>query len=766
MLAAALSLGLSCGTPAEHSPREIRKRAAVMSWTDAPGTEPADEARQKNLLHGLAAQGTEYRARTHHLNDDGTPVYTNDLILQTSPYLLQHAHNPVAWMAWGDAAFEKAQALDRPILLSIGYSTCHWCHVMERESFEDEEIAAYINANFVAIKVDREERPDIDSIYMDAVRAMTGRGGWPLTAILNAEREPFFGGTYFPARDGDRGTRMGFLSVLRRIQEVWTTDRAKITEQARRLSKAVERAAQPGLAGEAPGIEVLAKATGQWASGFDEEWGGFSKGQKFPRPSVLRALLRAHSRGEEKALPMVVRTLDRMMEGGLHDQLGGGFHRYTTERTWLVPHFEKMLYDNPQLENAYLEAAQVTGRTDYMAVARETLDYVAREMTHEAGGFFSATDADSMTPAGHSEEGWFFTWTLGELEEALGEEPAKHFAAFYGVTSRGNFEGRNILTARRTLDAVAQEQGLSEETLELELTESRSTLYALRAQRPAPGLDDKVLAAWNGLMISAFVRGAVVLREPEDLQRAAAAANFVLTSMRREDGRLLRSWRGAAGDAQGVVDDYAFVIAALLDLFEATSEPRWLEEALSLQSFLDSQFADEKSGGYFFTAADGEVLLARQKPAYDGAVPTGNAVAASNLLRLAELTGEQRYRDLAERNFSALSAILRRGPTSAPELLAALDRAHSRGLEVIIVCPESRLEAAPFEEVLSRTFVPGMVRLVTTEGRAQSRLAKQVPWVAERPTANAVATAYVCRQGVCKLPTTDPKEFHTQLLED
>jgi len=737
-----------------------------MPWTDAPGTDPADADRQKKLLLGLAAQGTDYVPRTHHLREDGSPVYTNDLILQTSPYLLQHAHNPVAWMPWGEEAFERARALDRPILLSIGYSTCHWCHVMERESFEDEEIAAYINEGFVAIKVDREERPDVDSIYMDAVRAMTGRGGWPLTAILNAEREPFFGGTYFPARDGDRGSRMGFLSVLRQIRNVWTTDRARITEQAQRLSKAVERAAQPGLAGDAPGIEVLSRATGQWASGFDEQWGGFSKDKKFPRPSVLRALLRAHLRGEGSALPMVVRTLDRMMEGGIHDQLGGGFHRYTVERTWLVPHFEKMLYDNAQLVLAYLEAAQVTGRADYKAVARETLDYVAREMTHKRGGFFSATDADSMTPQGHSEEGWFFTWTPGELEDALGEAAAKHFASFYGVTKRGNFEGRNIFTARRKLAEVADELGLAADELERSLAESRKTLYALRAQRPAPGLDDKVLAAWNGLMISAFVRGAVVLHSPEDLTRAEASANFILSELRQKDGRLLRSWRGSAGDAQGVLDDYAFMIAALIDLFEATSEGRWLDEAFALQTILDSQFADEAAGGYFFTAADAEALLARQKPAYDGAVPTGNAVAAANLLRLAELSGEQSYRDRAERIFSALSTTLRRGPTSAPELLAALDRAHSRGLEVVIICPKDRSEAAAFQDVLAATFVPGMVSVVTVSGKAQTQLAKRVPWVADRPTANGLATAYVCREGVCKLPTIDAAEFRSQLVED
>ena len=738
-----------------------------MSWTDAPGTEPADEKRRNLLQRALTAQSESYVPRTHHVHDDGSPVYLNDLILQTSPYLLQHAHNPVAWMAWGEEAFARARALDRPILLSIGYSTCHWCHVMERESFEDEEIAAFINAHFVPIKVDREERPDVDSIYMDAVRAMTGRGGWPLTAVLTADLEPFFGGTYFPARDGDRGQRMGFLSILGRIHDVWVTDRAKITEQARRLTLAVERSSKPGLAGDAPGLEVLSSATSQWSSGFDEAWGGFGDGQKFPRPSVIRALLRAHRRkGDERSLHMVERTLDRMMEGGLQDQLGGGFHRYTVERTWLIPHFEKMLYDNAQLVLAYLEAAQLTGRADYKSVARKTLDYVAREMTDAEGGFYSATDADSMTPDGHSEEGWFFTWTPQELEAALGAEKATHFAAFYGVSERGNFEGRTIFTARRSLADVAEELKLDPPVLERDLADARATLYAVRAQRPAPGLDDKVLSAWNGLMISAFVQGALVLDEPRDLEKAVQAAEFVLRELRTEDGRMLRSWRGKSGVAGGVLDDYAFMIAALLDLFEATSELRWLDHAVALQETLDTQFVDVDEGGYFFTAADAEKLLARQKPAYDGAVPSGNAVAAANLLRLSEITGEARYRTAGERVFSAFAGVLERAPTSAPQLLSALFRAHSRELEVVVVCPKDRSEAAPFLDVIRDTFVPGKVVLATVEGAPQAELAKRVAWVGARPASEGSATAYVCRHGVCKLPTTDPATFREQLLTE
>jgi len=763
---ALLSSVLACGdSDVEVEEKKTRERAAEMTWTDTPGTEPTDPVRQAELLQALVQLGETYTPRTHHLNEDGSPVYTNELIFQSSPYLLQHAHNPVNWMPWGEEAFALARKLDRPIFLSIGYSTCHWCHVMERESFEDKEIASFINSHFVAIKVDREERPDVDAIYMDAVRAMTGRGGWPLTVVMNAKREPFFGGTYFPARDGDRGQRIGFLSVLQQIQYVWKTDRTKVTEQAQRLSLAVERASSPGLPGEAPGVEVLKKASAQWSSGFDEEWGGFGEGQKFPRPAVLRALLRSHRLdGDERVLHLAVRTLDRMMEGGLRDQLGGGFHRYTVERTWLVPHFEKMLYDNAQLVLAYLEAAQITGRSDYRAVARETLDYVLREMTDSGGGFYSATDADSLNPEGHSEEGWFFTWTPSELEEALGSEQAKNFAAFYGVTTSGNFEGRNILTARRPLETVAKELEVSPDVLRRELDDSKKKLYVLRAKRPPPGLDDKVLAAWNGLMISAFVRGYSTLNEPTYLDSASRAAGFVLSELRREDGRLLRSWRGKSGDAPAVLDDYSFMIAALLDLFEATSEARWADEAIALQKVLDAQFVDVERGGYFLTAADAEELLTRQKPAHDGAIPSGNAIAASNLLRLAEITGQESFREAGERIFSAFSSVLRAQPSTTPQLLVSLDRALSRQLEVVVVCPGKRAEASALLDAIASVFVPGKVVFTTVEGAPQEALASRVPWVAGRPTSRGEATAYVCQQGVCQLPTSDPKTLRAQLL--
>ncbi|MEE2827966.1 MAG: thioredoxin domain-containing protein, partial [Myxococcota bacterium] len=696
-------VALSCGSPGgDRVPREVRMRAASMIWTDLPGTAAADDDLQKRLLVGVASQGEDYLPRTHHLHEDGKAIYVNRLVLQSSPYLLQHAHNPVNWHAWDEEAFEKARTLDRPILLSIGYSTCHWCHVMERESFEDLEIAEYINSHYIPIKVDREERPDVDSVYMDAVRAMTGRGGWPLTAILTPDREPFFGGTYFPARDGDRGPGPGFLTILQKLEEQFRINRQGVTSQAKRVSTAVAQAADPGTGGQAPRLESLSLATARWASAFDPKWGGFGNGQKFPRPSVLSALMRHHLRtGDPEALQMVSISLDGMMGGGIRDHLGGGFHRYTVERSWLVPHFEKMLYDNAQLAVVYLEASQITGRQDWAEIARETLDYVTAEMSDEQGGFYSATDADSPAPSGHDEEGWFFTWTPEEVDAALGAPAAAHFKRYYGVSDPGNFEGRTILSAREPLNEVAAELELEPEALQADLRASREVLYALRAQRPPPGLDDKVLVAWNGLMISAFARAGLVLQETGYTDRASTAAEFILGNLRSQDGRLLRSWRKRAGEAAGVLDDYAFLQAGLLDLFEATGEARWLTEALALQTVLDKHFLDEEQGGYFLTADDAEVLLVRQKPDSDGALPAGNSIMASNLLRLAEFTSDDTHRKRAEALLQTFSRTLRRAPTAAPQMLCALDYARSRSLEIVLVTPADRKDTGAFLDVLS-----------------------------------------------------------------
>ncbi len=733
------------------------KSVDLTAWTDPPGASERTDAAKEDLLMALESQPERYVPRTHHKHADGSPIYTNRLITQSSPYLLQHAHNPVDWRPWGEEAFAAARELDRPILLSIGYSTCHWCHVMERESFEDLEIAAYINEHFVAIKVDREERPDVDGVYMEAVQAITGRGGWPLTAMLTPDKRPFFGGTYFPARDGDRGARQGFLTILRHMHDAWTTQREAVVEQASRLSQAVaQRSSVVGLPGEGEvdAEAALSLAVEHWSRNWDPRYGGLGTGTKFPRPSLGRAMLRHHARtGDADTLRRVTGMLDAMRTGGIRDHVGGGFHRYTVERSWLVPHFEKMLYDNAQLVVLYLEALQVTGEAAYADVAAETLDYVAREMTHARGGFFSATDADSPAPSGHDEEGWFFTWTPAEIEAVLGAEDAAPVIAHYGVTERGNFEGRNIFAPRgRTLD----------EATAAEVAAARARLYAARALRTPPGLDDKVLTAWNGLMIDAFVRGAVVLERPDYLARAVAAADFLLAEMKGPDGRLRRAWRDGKTNSDGVLEDYACLTRALLGLFEATGEARWLREAIALQGVLDARFWDDAAGGYFMTADDAEGLLVRAKPDWDGALPSGNSVAALNLLKLAELTSDDAYRARAGELFAAFGRILERNPTAVPALLTALDFARGPTRGVVIVAPASRDEAAAMLDVLRGRFVPHAAVIVTTEGGAEE-LAELTPLVANRPARDGKATAYVCERGVCGLPTTDPEELVRQV---
>ncbi|MCP4868691.1 MAG: thioredoxin domain-containing protein [Proteobacteria bacterium] len=761
----ALLLTLACGG-AERLPEA--QAVDLTAWTDPPGAEPFEEARQGELLQALEAMGEAYVPRTEHLHPDGRPIFVNRLIDESSPYLHQHAHNPVNWHPWGPEAFESARRLDRPILLSIGYSTCHWCHVMERESFEDLEIAAYINAHFIPIKVDREERPDVDGVYMDAVRALTRRGGWPLTAVLTPDLKPFFGGTYFPARTGDRGSRQGFLSILQELHGGWSTDRDRLLERAERLSMAMARHSAPRAAGgTVDGEAALNVAVDNWLQQMDPNFGGLGTGNKFPRPTLGMALLRHHARsGDPKVLDAITITLDSMMQGGLRDHVGGGFHRYTTERTWLVPHFEKMLYDQAQLVVLYLEAFQATGQAEYAEVARETLDYVVREMTHTDGGFYSATDADSKGPSGHDEEGYFFTWTPAELATVLGPERALWFGAFYGVTAAGNFEHRNILFTRGNNPAkVAGDAGMTIDELGVALEQARGELYAARSERIPPGLDDKVLTAWNGLMISAFVRGAVVLNDDAYLARARSAADFLLATFKRPDGRLGRSWRAGTSRADGVLDDYAFTIAALLDLFEATSEVRWLIEAIALQGVLDAHFVDATAGGYFMTPDDGETLLVKQKPDWDGALPSGNSVSSANLLRLAELTGNDAYRESAGDVFASLSESLVRGPTGVPAMLAALDFDRGPAHEIILMVPTDRSDAEPFLKALRDRFVPHKVVVVTTPEEAAGPLGEVVAMVRNRPLKAGRATAYVCEKSVCQLPTSDPAEFARQLTE-
>jgi hypothetical protein len=750
-----LVASVACAAPGPQG-TAMPEAATIGQPPSAPPFEPALRAR---LAAALAARGPGYQPRTHHLREDGSPKYTNRLILESSPYLLQHAHNPVDWYPWGDEAFAVARRLGRPVLLSIGYSTCHWCHVMERESFEDEEIAAYLNAHYVAIKVDREERPDVDAVYMTAVQALTGHGGWPMTTWLTHDREPFFGGTYFPARDGDRGARTGFLTLLAQLRQTFDADAQGVAEQAREIAAAIRRRLEPNAAGALPGGAAVAAAVASYRRSFDPVHGGLGRAPKFPSSLPVRLLLRHHHRtGDGDALEMAVRTLEAMAAGGIHDQVGGGFHRYATDERWLVPHFEKTLYDNALLALAYLEGWQATGRADFAAVAADILRYVAREMTAPEGGFHSATDADSLTPAGEMEEGWFFTWTPQEIEAALGAEEARLFQAFYTVTPSGNFEGRNIPHVTRPHAEVARRLGVSEDRLRASLAAARDALYRARLARPAPLRDDKILTSWNGLMIAAFARGGFVLDDPELTRRARAAARFVLDTLVR-DGRLLRSYRDGQARHNGYLDDYAFLIAGLVDLYETTFEIEWLRHAIALQAALDEHHADEAGGGYFMTSDDHETLLARERPFHDGAEPSGNSVALANLLRLHALTTDDRYRARADRLLGGFARTI--GASS--EMLLALEFRLGDPREIVLVVPRERREAAPFLDVLRRTYLPSQVVALAVEGADLAAQAATIPLLAGKVARDGQATAYVCQGGVCRLPATDVETFAAQL---
>ncbi len=721
-----------------------------------PGAGPYPAELEQKLRGALVARGADYEARTRHRLADGWPRYTNRLILEPSPYLMQHAHNPVDWYPWGDEAFERARREGKPVLLSVGYSTCHWCHVMEEESFEDLEIAEYLNRNYVAVKVDREQRPDVDGIYMAAVQWMSGGGGWPMTVWLTPNRAAFFGGTYFPPRKGARGAEAGFLEVLQVARAKYDEIPDEIAAAAAQVSGRIADAVRVVPGDELPDADVLGRAAAADARTFDAANGGFGGAPKFPRSVRLELLMRQYRRSGDAAIMAMVRsTLDAMASGGMYDQIGGGFHRYSTDATWLVPHFEKMLYDNALLAVAYLEAYQATGEPEYARVVRDVLRYVQRDMTSPRGAFYSASDADS-----EGKEGTFFLWTREEIQ-SLSPEDAALAIAYFGITDAGNFEGKNIPTARRPLAEVAR-RDLEPAFAAHQLERVREYLYGARKLRQAPLTDRKILPAWNGLMISAFARAAFVLADHSYAQIAEKAADFVLTQM-RDGSRLRRSHFDGAAHGKGFLDDYAFMIAALLDLYSVTFDPHHLRAAIELQDVLDRHFADPSSGGYFFTPDDGEKLLAREKPFYDGAEPSGNSVALLNLLRLHELTAGDRYRVAAEALLRALAPVWKRQPESVPRLLVGVDFWLGGALEIAIVVPDTKDEAEPFLTHLRTSFGPNHVMTVFRPGQMQGRTAELIPWVADKTVRGGKPTAYVCERRVCDLPTTDPAEFAAQL---
>ncbi len=680
----------------------------------------------------------------------------NRLAGEQSPYLLQHASNPVDWFPWGEDAFAKARAEDKPVMLSVGYATCHWCHVMAHECFQDQEVAALLNRHFVAVKVDREERPDIDSAYMSVCQALTGAGGWPLTVFLTPEKKPFYAGTYFPKHTAMG--RPGMVELLTNLARLWREERQRLLTTGEEIAKAM----QPQPAGErqAPGQKAMEKAYWTLARGFDQRYGGFGQAPKFPTPHQLNFLLRWQRRaGQERAGIMAAATLMAMRQGGIFDQIGYGFHRYSVDQKWLVPHFEKMLYDQALLALAYLEAFQATGEPLFARTAREIFSYVLRDMTSPQGAFYSAEDADS-----EGAEGTFYLWTPEQVRELLGEEEARLFCRYYGVTAQGNFEGgKSVLHITRGMDALAEGAGLSPERAAAALDEARAKLLAARAGRPRPLLDDKVLTAWNGLMIAALARGALVLGEPAYQEAADRAARFVMSELGGGEGRLLRRWREGHAAQDGFLEDYAFMAWGLIELYQASLDPEHLESALALARAAGERFEDQVRGGFFFTAHDGEELFVREKGLYDGAVPSGNSVMAFDLLRLSRLTGDTTLERSARRALEAFGERINEQPSAFTMMLQALDFALGPTTELVIA---GQIGAADSEALLAaarRRYDPLLTVLLCPPGEAGRRMARIAPFCAEMNPKGGKAAAYLCRGFACQAPTTDPDELERQL---
>jgi uncharacterized protein len=730
---------------------------------------------------------------------EGSQQAANRLANEKSPYLLQHAQNPVEWFPWGKEAFEKARRENKPIFLSIGYSTCHWCHVMAHESFEDAATAEIMNREFVNIKVDREERPDVDRVYMTFVQATTGGGGWPMSVWLTPRLEPFVGGTYFPPED--RFGQPAFKKVLQRISEAWKNDREKISNQGANIVDALREAAKDQRSVGKIDAGILESAYQQFARTFDAHEGGFGGAPKFPRPVTLNFLMRFPARNPDSdsgqhALEMVLLTLRKMASGGVHDHIGGGFHRYSVDAHWHVPHFEKMLYDQAQLASAYLDAFQIAGDTEFAATARDILDYVRRDMTSPEGGFYSAEDADSPVVAGIADsghrknvEGAFYVWTKQEIDDALGED-AGMFSFHYGVEEKGNvpagadphgeFVGKNILIERHSIAETAKFRspgvppvgptGVSlvdandEKAIQRSLAQSRQKLFSIRNKRPRPHLDDKIIAAWNGLMISAFARGAQVLDDASHLETATQAAEFIRANLYDESRQILfRSYREGRGEVEGFADDYAFVIQGLLDLYEASFETRWLKFALELQRQLDALFWDNENGGYFtVTGRDGNILL-RMKEDNDSAEPAASSVAALNLARLAAIRNDAELLARAKETVNAFARQLAHFPSALPQMLVAFDFLEGAPQQIVIA---GNLRDKGMLELLGeirKHFLPRTIVLLADGGDGQNFLAEKNEAIRAMRPIDGRPSVYICENFACKAPLTDVYELRNLL---
>jgi len=683
-----------------------------------------------------------------------SPVRTNRLINETSPYLLQHARNPVDWFPWGQEALERAKAEDMPILLSIGYSACHWCHVMEHESFENDSIAKLMNDNFVCIKVDREERPDLDNIYMSAVQMMTGQGGWPMTVFLTPDCVPFYGGTYYPPED--RYNMPGFRRVLSGIAEAYRQRSTDIEQTAKSILEGLRGGGAMNESDAVLNADVLDNAYRSIARSYDSSRGGFGNAPKFPAPMTLEFLLKTFQRtGDSKPLEMADFTCRKMAQGGIYDQLGGGFHRYSTDARWLVPHFEKMLYDNAQLVRVYLHLFQITRDEFYSTIVRETLDYVAREMTDPSGGFYSTQDADSE---GH--EGKFFVWTPAEISKVLSPEDAKIFCAMYDVTTAGNFEGSNILNIPIPAERVAETLGMTVEELRTNINRIRPLLFGAREHRVKPDRDEKILTSWNGLMIGAFAEAAMVLNDDSYLQIAINASRFVLDSM-RSDGLLLRTAKDGKAKLNAYLEDYSFFADALLTLYEATGQKIWFDECMATVQTMIAEFWDEKEGGFYFTGASHEHLIVRTKDYFDNATPSGNSIAAGVLLKLAALTGDDAFTRRAVAIFRLLQDTIRKYPSGFSQLLCALDFFLSATKEIAIIGDPLSNSTTELKHEVWREYLPNKV--VAPWDGAEGAAPAAVQLLANRGQSSGIPTAYVCEGFVCKQPATDVASLRNQL---
>jgi uncharacterized protein len=718
----------------------------------------------------------------------------NRLANEASPYLRQHAGNPVDWFPWGEEAFARARAEDKPIFLSIGYSTCHWCHVMAHESFEDPEIAALLNEHFVCIKLDREERPDVDRVYMTFVQATTGHGGWPMSVWLGPDLAPFYGGTYFPPED--RWGRPGFASILQALARLWREERERVLQQgahaahvlqqfAGRLAAAGGDAGEPAAGAEEGARAAIARALQISIETYDEQWGGFGHAPKFPRPAGLSFLWHVHTTARERgdaetaaeARRLAEGTLRGMISGGIHDQLGGGFHRYSVDATWHVPHFEKMLYDQAQIVCALLEAQQATCDATFGQAARATLDYVRRDLAAPGGAFYSAEDADSARPDGTHGEGAFYVWTTGEIREALGPERTRVFLVHHEIEENGNapegadphdeFAGRNIVLARRSIAATAAAVGRSEVETQRVLDESRRALFAARCKRPRPHRDEKVIAAWNGLMISAFARAAQVLGDPALAAPAVEAAKFLREGLwDAKAGILRRSWCDGRVGPEGVAEDYAFLVRGMLDLHEATFDAAWLRWAVELQAAQDRLFWDDAGGGYFSSSGRDHSVLLRMKEDHDGAEPAPSSVAALNLLRLGRVLGDPAALVRARATMDAFAGTWQRAPHAMPAMLVAVSESVRPPRQIVLA---GRPGAADFEALageVRRRALPGRVLLAVDGGAGQAWLAERAPWLRDMKPVAGQAAAYVCEDFTCRMPITDPAELGRALDRD